>query len=136
MCPRVSWVKTMKRRKKILIVDDEKGITRMLKLNLEATGNYEVREENKGAQTVASAREFKPDLIILDILMPDRSGTEVVVQLKEDQKLKETPIIFLTATVLKEEAIARDGIIAGQSVLAKPVYLPEIINRIERQLAA
>src|SRR5258706_15639749 len=83
--------------KKILVVDDEVTITRLLKLNLEKTGAYVVREENRGAKAYAAAREFKPDLILLDVMMPDLDGGEVAAQLQADPLMKGIPIIFLTA---------------------------------------
>lgn len=65
------------KEKKILIVDDEEDFTKLIKLNLERTGEYEVEIENGGLRGLAAAREFKPDLILLDILMPDMEGGEV-----------------------------------------------------------
>ena len=61
-------------RKRILVIDDEASFTRNLKLNLEETGEYEVREENKGTEGLTAAREFRPDLILLDVIMPDMAG--------------------------------------------------------------
>ena len=58
------------KRKKILIVDDEKNFTFMIKLNLEITGKYQVKEENKSTQALASTLAYRPDLLILDFYMP------------------------------------------------------------------
>ena len=69
-------------RKRILVVDDETSITRLLKMNLELIGNFEVREENSGAHAIEAAREFKPDLILLDVMMTDMDGGEVAAALK------------------------------------------------------
>ena len=107
--------------KKILVVDDEVTITRLLKLNLEKTGAYVVREENRGAKAYAAAREFKPDLILLDVMMPDLDGGEVAAKLQADPLLKSIPIIFLTAAVKKEEVSARDGFVGGFPYIAKPL---------------
>src|SRR5205809_734888 len=57
--------------KRLLLVDDEEPFTRLVKLNLEQTGRYTVRIENDGAKALATAREFAPDLILLDVIMPD-----------------------------------------------------------------
>src|SRR5574341_977452 len=97
-------------QKRILIVDDETTITRLLKLNLERTGAYVVREENLGSNAHLAAREFKPDLILLDIMMPDIDGGDVAAQLQEDPILKNTPVVFLTAAVKKDELNAHGGI--------------------------
>lgn len=119
-------------KKRILLIDDEVSFTRMLRLNLEKTGAYEVREENKGARGLAAAREFKPDLILLDVIMPDADGGDVASQIKADQSLKDTPIVFLTAVVTKKE----EGMVGGHPFIAKPVGAKELVECIERNLAA
>src|SRR5947209_1406035 len=85
-------------KKRILIIDDEASFARMVKLNLEKTGAFEVRAESKAGYALATAREFKPDLILLDVIMPAMDGGDVANQIKRDRNLKGTPIIFLTAT--------------------------------------
>lgn len=123
-------------RKKILVVDDEASLTRMLKRNLEATGRYEVLEENSGARAVETARTFAPDLIVLDVMMPDADGGEVAQRLGDDPLLREVPVIFLTAIVREEEAGAVGKVIAGRTFLAKPVKFAELQSCIEKHLAA
>src|SRR5512143_1894188 len=110
-------------KKRILIIDDEPAFTRMVKLNLEKTGSFEVREENKATYALAAAREFKPDLILLDVIMPTLDGGDVAAQFEKDKHLKGTPIVFLTATVSRREA-GPAGLNSGGSLfLAKPVSL-------------
>ena len=70
-------------RSRILIVDDEKVTTRLLRMTLEQSGKYEVRAENDSKGVVAAAIEFKPDLILLDVIMPGLDGGDVAVALKE-----------------------------------------------------
>ena len=122
-------------KKRILVVDDEVALTRMVKLNLERTGDYEVRTENKGAMTVPAAREFKPDLILLDVMMPGMTGDEVAAQLKEDPLLSEIKFIFVTAIVTKSETEHTGSKIGGNVFLAKPVKAQELIDTIEQVLA-
>ncbi len=117
-------------KKRILLIDDEPSFTRMLKLNLEETGQYEVRAENRGTEGLAAAREFKPDLIFLDIVMPDMSRGDVASEIQTDENLKNTPIVFITALAMKKE----EGIIAGRPIMAKPVTVGEVIDRIEKHL--
>ncbi len=117
-------------KKRILLIDDEPSFTRMLKLNLEETGAYEVREENRGKFGLAAARQFKPDLILLDIIMPDMSGGEVAFEIEADRTTKDTPIVFLTAALKKED----EGMIGGRAFIAKPVTVKEVIDCIERTL--
>jgi CheY-like chemotaxis protein len=121
-------------KKKILVVDDEQNMTRMLKRNLEATGRYDVRTENSGAAGVTAAREFQPDLILLDIMMPGIDGGEVAAKIKEDKRLANIPVVFLSAIVKKEETQPTGGNIGGLTFLAKPVKLDDLITCIENHL--
>ena len=121
-------------KKRILIIDDETVTTRLIRLNLERTDRYEVREENDSARAVATAHEFQPDLILLDVVMPDLDGSDVVARLKTDAKLKNVPVVFLTATVRKTEVDAHGGIIGGFPFLGKPVSIAELIECVEKNL--
>ncbi len=118
-------------KKKILIVDDEAGLTRMVKLNLEGTGRYEVRTENKGSQALEAARAFQPDLVFLDIVMPDMEGSEVARQMQEDETLKNTVIVFLTAAVTAAE-IGQKGLVGGLPFIAKPANIKQLVECIEK----
>ena len=119
---------------KILVVDDEERFTKMVKLNLEQTGDYEIRTENLAINALNAAREFKPDLIILDIMMPDISGDVIAQQLLDDEELNDIKIVFLTALVTKGEIKAKGSEIAGRTFIAKPVKIDELITCIEEQL--
>lgn len=121
-------------KKKILIVDDEENFTRLVKMNLEKTGRYEVRQENMGSNGLGVAKEFKPDLILLDILMQDTEGGEVAAQLKNDAATKDIPLVFLTAAVKKEEVGEGCSIIGGHPFVAKPVSIGDLINCIEKNV--
>ena len=122
-------------KKRILVVDDEPALTRMVKLNLERTGEYEVRTENEGLMAIPAAREFKPDLILLDFMMPDMTGDEVSAELKEDPDLARIKQIFMTAIVTKDETGETGSLIGGNEFLAKPVKADELVTAIERVLA-
>ena len=122
-------------KKKILVVDDEASLTRMLRRNLEATGKYEVREENSGAHAYETAREFQPDMIILDVMMPDMDGGDVAAKIQDDESLKHIPIVFLTAILKKEEVAESTGsTIGGRTFLVKPVKVDDLIACIEDHL--
>ena len=124
-----------KERVRILIVDNERDTTRLVKVLLERTGHYLVLEENDATKAYQSALNFRPDLILLDIVMPETDGGEVAARIEGDPELKNTPIIFLTALVTRAEA--KSGLnIQGHSFLAKPVSVPELINAIEEHLSA
>ncbi len=121
-------------RKRILVIDDEVSFARMVKLNLEKTAGFEVRVVNQAILALSAAREFLPDLILLDVIMPGMDGGDVSRQIKRDRTLKNTPIIFLTATVSKREA--GDGGLnsGGELFLAKPVSVEALIACINEHL--
>jgi CheY-like chemotaxis protein len=115
-------------KKRILIIDDESGFTRMVKLNLEKTGFFEVREENKATYAMAAAREFKPDLILLDVIMPNMDGGDIAAHIKADRHLRDIPVVFLTATVSQREAGEAGMKSGGALFLAKPVSVENLIK--------
>jgi CheY-like chemotaxis protein len=131
--PRSIGVSEREERRRILIVDNDPNTTHLVKVLLERTGRYLVLEENDAAKAHQSARNFRPDLILLDVVMPETDGGEVAARVEADPELHNTPIVFLTALVTRAEA--RSGLnIQGHPFLAKPVSIPELINAIEKQL--
>ena len=123
----------IKEKRRILIVDDDPDSTHLVKILLEKTGNYVVLEENDADQAHQSARSFRPDAILLDIMMPKKDGGEVAAQIEADPKLRSTPIIFLTALVTEPETKA--GLrIEGHRSLSKPINIPQLIEQIEESL--
>lgn len=121
-------------KKKLLLVDDEVSFTRLLKLNLERTGKFEVRTENKGTEAAQAARAFRPDLIILDVIMPDMDGSEVANQLRDDPLTRSIPILFLTALVKDQEIESTSGTIGGHLFLAKPITTEQLVRTVEKIL--
>lgn len=121
-------------KKRILFVDDEVALTKMVKLNLERTGKYEVATENRGANALAAAKSFKPDMMFLDIMMPDMGGDDVAQQIREEKELVDMKLVFLTAIVSKEETDAMGSNVGGNEFLAKPVTVDDLIATIERIL--
>lgn len=122
-------------KRKILIIDDEPGFTKIVKMTLETTGPYEVLELNDPALAVAVARQFSPDIILLDIIMPELDGGDVLSQLRADPALQNVPVIFVTATVRQSEVKSHNGLIGGEFFVAKPVSAEVLIRTIEEQLA-
>jgi CheY-like chemotaxis protein len=122
-----------KEKRRILIVDDDPDSTHLVKILLEKTGSYVVFEENDADQAHQSARNFRPDAILMDIMMPKTDGGEVAAQIEADPELRSTPIIFLTALVTEPETKA--GLrIEGHRSLAKPINIPQLIDQIEESL--
>ena len=119
---------------KILVVDDEVNLTKMLKLNLEETDNYEVRTINDAKLAVEEAKVFQPALILLDIMMPDIQGNELAEKILEEPELQGMKIVFLTAIVTKAEAPDSGKVIAGRRFLAKPIKIDDLLECIEEEL--
>ena len=122
-------------KKKILIVDDEAGLTRMVKLNLEATGLFEVEVQNNPLQAVETAKRFKPDLALLDVMMPEIGGAEVARRIRAEAMFKNVPIIFMTAAITTEELGASLGTMGGETFLAKPVDSKDLVRYIQMKLS-
>jgi CheY-like chemotaxis protein len=119
--------------RRVLVIDDNRDTTRLIRVLLESRGDYFVLAENHPAKAHQTAQEFRPDVILLDIVMPDTDGGEVAARIEKDPKLQGTPIIFLTALVTKSEA--KSGLeIQGHSFLAKPISIPELVEAIEYHL--
>jgi len=117
-------------KKRILLVDDEPGFTRLLRLVLP---RYEICEENDSRRAVATAQSFHPDLILLDVIMPDMDGGTVAAKIREDKSLRNVPIVFLTA-VVSEKEVANQGTIGGFPFLAKPVTKEKLVECINHHL--
>jgi CheY-like chemotaxis protein len=122
------------RKTRILYVDDEVGAARLLGRNLEATGRYEVRVENWPEDAVKVARDFKPDLVLLDIIMPRMPGGNVAEAFENDPELRAIQVVFFTAAVWRHQVEEHEGIICDHPCLAKPSDLKEIISFIEQNL--
>lgn len=120
-------------KRTILIIDDEISFAEMVKLNLEDTEDYEVRTEYKGADGVKTAAEFDPDLILLDIMLPDRDGFDVLKDLKENEKTKVIPVIMLTA--LKSDPVKfKAATLYADEFMVKPVTVRMLVEKIEEVL--
>lgn len=122
--------------KRVLVVDDEPGVTLMVKLGLEGHGGYEVYEQIDSGSVVDVARTFKPDVIILDIMMPGLDGSEVAACLWQDSELRHIPVLFLTALVSRTESSEHHAGFGQRHYLAKPVNLSELIQYIEQSIAS
>jgi DNA-binding response OmpR family regulator len=125
----------MEERKKILLVDDEKDFCFFVKGNLERTGAYDVIATTTAKEGLKLARTESPDLVLLDISMPEMSGDELAVAMGDDAETDKIPIIFLTAILTKRETageIYKE--IGGRKFLAKPVTTRELVAAIDAVL--
>jgi len=117
--------------KRIMIIDDEIGFTNLVKLNLERTGRFEVCEVNNPLGALVAGRAFNPHLILLDVMMPDKDGGELLAELEADAQLKTIPVLFLTASTTGQLARAEQTALHGRPVIAKPVDPKELTRRID-----
>ena len=96
------------RTTRILIVDDEPDFTALLKENLEESGDFLVRQINDSSLALKAAREFRPHLCIVDVVMPGMDGGDVVAQMRAEPALSKVPVMMLTALV-EENPDSCDG---------------------------
>ncbi len=116
----------------ILIIDDDLAALRLISLMLERKG-YNIQAASSGTQGLASAIETQPDLIILDIMMPQMNGYEVAKELRENPRTANTPILFFTAKSTLSDKI--EGFqIGGDDYLTKPIHPAELMTRVEALL--
>jgi two-component system cell cycle response regulator DivK len=120
------------RRKTILVVEDNELNMKLFRDLLETRGHKVVGTRN-GMEALTLARQHKPDLIIMDIQLPEVSGLEVTKWIKNDDALKAIPIIAVTAFAMKgdEERIRESGC---EAYIAKPMSVMNFINTVERFL--
>lgn len=123
-------------KKKILIIDDEYSLTRLIKMQLEKAGDYEVDIENSGTSAVDTVKKTRPDVILLDIVMPDADGRDIVISLSEDSELASIPIIFTTAALVQDRDDQDHDLLNRIPVLQKPLEMPALIEEIERVSAS
>jgi two-component system alkaline phosphatase synthesis response regulator PhoP/two-component system response regulator VicR len=119
-------------RKRIVAVDDQRDIARLVRHHLELAG-YEVTLAYDGAEALEKVRESRPDLVILDVMLPKLSGFEVLRQLKEDPETEPIPVIMLTAKSEADDAL--QGYERGaQWYLSKPFDPEELLTFVQNVL--
>ncbi|MFH1797924.1 MAG: response regulator [Candidatus Omnitrophota bacterium] len=122
------------KKKKIVVVDDEKDFTEVVKEALEKTGRYEVIQANSGGEGIELTKKHHPSLVLLDLMLPDVDGNDVAMELKQNKSTENIPIVFLTAAVTEEETSAREGFIGGNIFLAKPVGIRELVECVDKNV--
>jgi len=119
--------------KKVLIIDDEEDLTFFVKANLELAGDYEVNIANSGKEGLKIAARYKPDLILLDIMMPHMDGFEVLERLKNTPKTTSIPVIMLTAKG-DEDSKVKSATLYNECYIVKPVQIEFLKAKIEEVL--
>lgn len=118
----------MKANSRILVVDDEQDIVELLEYNLTKEG-YDVRTANNGLKAIEEAKDFLPQLILMDIMMPKMDGVEACRKIREVPKLKESYIIFLTARSEEFSEIAAFDA-GADDFITKPIKPRALISRV------
>ena len=118
---------------RVLLIDDEETLCEVIRRGLERTGLFEVGFATDGKTGLLMARKGNPDVILLDVRMPNMSGLEVLRELKSKYPLSEIPVVMLSG--LLDEATKREcNYLYGEEYVEKPVSLAALQNRLEAVL--
>jgi DNA-binding response OmpR family regulator len=123
----------MKFPKKILLIDKEPGVTRLVRRALEKTGKYSIKEEHDSAFALHSARWFQPDLILVDTATGSADREQLARQIQTDANLQDTPFISLSSLKPESEMVS-GGILSGYSFFAAPIKIDEVLRGVEQLL--
>ncbi len=118
----------MTKKGKILVAEDERKILNLLQLYLEKN-NYEVITAQNGIEALEKVKKFDPDLLVLDIVMPEMNGHEVCKKIRKDKKYRDIPIIYLSS-LAEKQSIVSSLELGGDDYLTKPFDPNELIARI------
>lgn len=119
-------------KKKILLVDDEKDLVEMVTFRLKANG-YEVIPAYGGSEALLKAQKEKPDLVLLDVLMPDMDGFQTLAKLKQESQTKPIPVIMLTAKSQLED-ITKATHLGAEDYVVKPFDHMAMLAKIKKVL--
>jgi len=119
--------------KKILLVDREPGVTRIIRRALERTGKYWIKEEHDSRFALHSARWFQPDLILLDSITATSDRATLAREIETDMTLRETPMVCLNS-LKPESQMLSGGILSGYSFFAAPIKIEEVLRGVEQLL--
>lgn len=117
----------------VLAVDDDPVILRLLQVNLEMEG-YEVHLAGDGAAAVDQAKALKPDIILLDVMMPEKDGWQACEEIKADPELKDTPVIFLSARA-QDTDVDRGTDLGAEAYITKPFDPIDLLDLVADLLA-
>ena len=123
------------KRKKILVVDDDSMLTEMIKRQFAEYAEYELCIENNAAKAASVVRQFLPDLILLDVMMPEQDGGDVAASIRSQPAMKRVPIVYMTGAVRRKEVDEGKGYIGGDPFIAKPFDFPNLMSRIRQHLS-
>ena len=116
-------------------MDDEPNLSDLVRLFLEKTKRFEVRTENRPGNVLAAAREFRPELILLDVDMPGQDGGEIARDIEADPVLRGTSVLFFTSLISTAEAGNKIVVRGGMRFLAKPLNPKVLVDIIDQMMA-
>ncbi len=119
---------------RVLVVDDDPMVTRLVRINLELE-QFEVEEAWDGRTAMKMMRENPPDLLVLDIMMPQMDGWEILRLMREDEALKDLPVVVLTAKV-QDEDMARGWRMGADGYIVKPFNPVNLADALRKVLSA
>jgi CheY-like chemotaxis protein len=119
-------------KRRVLVVDDDVNLSRLAGMILENSGQYEVMIVNESARALSAAVQFRPDVMLLDVDMPGKSGGDLAREAENDSRLRNIPILFLTGLVSHEEAGSSSLESGGMKFLAKPVDPALLLSEVNR----
>ena len=122
-------------KRRVLIVDDDANLSRLSGMILENSGKYEVMIVNESLRALPAALQFRPDVMLLDVDMPGKSGGDLASEAALDPRLREVPILFLTGLVRPDETSAGPIESGGMQFLAKPVDSAQLLAAIAALLS-
>jgi len=119
--------------KKILLIDREPGVTRLIKRALEKTGKYWIKEEHDSNLAMSSAHWFQPDLILMDTMTASPDREQLAKQMQKDTALRATPLVALSS-LKSESQMLSGGILSGYSFFAAPIRVEDVLRGVEQLL--
>ena len=120
---------------KVLVVDDEADIRRIARLGLSRLGGCDVVEASSGSEALEQARRSRPDVILLDVMMPGQDGPATLKALRADPETEAVPVVFLTAKAMPSE-VARLTALGAAGVLTKPFDPRTLAEQVRARVAA
>jgi len=120
----------MRQKRSILIVDDDVDSSQMAKMILEKTELYSVSVCNRGSEAFEIIREARPEMVLLDIMMPGADGTDIAARIQKEPLLALTRIVFMTSLVSQSEVL-RNSVIGGHPFISKPISAEILLERVK-----
>jgi len=120
--------------KKIVIVDDDQDYARILKTYLQRYGIYEIHVELRGQDVLNLVAQIQPDLVVMDVCMPELSGDEIAERMTHEPRTKDVPVLFLTSIVKPEEIRSSGRFIGGYPFISKAESIERVVDTIREYL--